>query len=103
MSFEEFWHIQAAPTAQEAFDILVAEARHTYGHRPGETGTIGDLTGVGGVYDANGDPVPPVSPDRAKQLADDHGYGDADIAYAIELEAGPDEPRRWFVFGKAHY
>lgn len=109
MSFAEFWHVQAAPSAQEAFDILAAEARLKYGHRPGQTGTIGDLVGVGTVYDSGDDPdasfkpILPTSLERAQRIADERGYGDADIAYAIELKTAPGDPRSWFVFGRAHY
>jgi len=98
VSFNEFWHVQAAETADKAFEALVDEAHYLEGHRPrGQAGNISDLLGVIEISEGA------VALDRAKTLADEHGPGDAEYAYAIEVETAPGEPRTWFVFGKAHY
>jgi hypothetical protein len=64
----DFWNTGEGATAQEAFDKLVSEAKHSYGNR-GYTGTIAEKSSFTVI--PIGSPAPDVTPEKhARQQAE---------------------------------
>lgn len=103
MGGEFFDKRRSAATAKEAFDSLVSEALHDYGHR-GYTGTIAEKRGFGFtlIDPKPGETIAETS-ERAYKLAYQQAKDDPAVCVDLGEKPGPDGliGGRWCFMGWA--